>query len=125
MATILVVEDDEQVRVLAESILRDIGYETLTASDVEQALAVLNGEQAIDVLFTDIRLKGEEHGGLTVGQAAAQQRPGLRVLYTSGEGVTDGMKAMFVNGADILPKPYTPADLTQAIRTLVDPADPA
>jgi DNA-binding NtrC family response regulator len=121
MATILIVEDDEQVRVLADSILRDIGYETLTASDVEQALAVLNGEQSIDVLFTDIRLKGEEHGGLTIGQEAVRRRPGLRVLYTSGEGITDGMKAMFVDGATILPKPYTPADLTQAIGKLAAP----
>jgi DNA-binding NtrC family response regulator len=121
MATILIVEDDEQVRVLAESILHDIGYETLTASDVEQALAVLTGEQSIDVLFTDIRLKGEEHGGLTVGREAAALRAGLRVLYTSGEGVTDGMKAMFVDGATILPKPYTPAALTQAIEKLAAP----
>ncbi len=121
MATILVVEDEEQVRVLAESILQDIGYETLSASDVEQALAVLNSDQSIDGLFTDIRLKGEEQGGLTVAQAAAELRPGVRVLYTSGEGVTDGMKAMFVDGAAILPKPYTAAELTQAIQELGDP----
>jgi DNA-binding NtrC family response regulator len=121
MATILIVEDDEQVRVLAESILRDLGYETLTASDVEQALAVLNGEQSIDVLFTDIGLKGEKHGGVTVGRAAANLRSGLRVLYTSGEGITDAMKAMFVAGATLLPKPYTPADLSRAIGKLAAP----
>ena len=121
MTTVLVVEDDEQVRVLAESILRDIGYEILTASDVEQALAVLSGEQSINVLFTDIRLKDDEHGGLHIGQEAVSRRPGLRVLYTSGEGITDGMKAMFVDGATILPKPYTPADLTQAIENLAAP----
>jgi hypothetical protein len=49
------------------------------------------------------------------------RRAGLRVLYTSGEGVTDAMKAMFVAGATLLPKPYTPADLTRAIGKLAAP----
>ena len=104
-----------------KSILRDAGYDTLTAADVEQALAVLGGEHTIDALFTDIRLKGEEHGGLTIGQEAASKRPGLAVLYTSGEGITDGMKAMFAPGAEILPKPYTPSDLLDALGRVADP----
>ena len=45
--------------------------------------------------------------------------PKLKVLYTTGGDVTDGMKALFVKGSAFLPKPYTPAQLTAAIGALL------
>ena len=56
MATILIVEDATQVRVLSESYLRDQGHETLSAANVEEALAVFEVANEIDLLFTDINL---------------------------------------------------------------------
>src|SRR5580704_4156821 len=101
----------EQVRVLAESILQDNGHQTLSAAAVDQALALIQTEQPIDLLFTDINLApdlaaGLVHPGLELAQQAAKLRPGLRVLYTTGQGVTDGMKALFIEGSEFLPKPY-------------------
>src|SRR5262249_35299431 len=47
------------------------------------------------------------HGGLELAKEAVQRQPGLRVLFTTGSAVTDGMKAMMVDKAAILEKPYT------------------
>ncbi|MBV9244776.1 MAG: response regulator [Methylobacteriaceae bacterium] len=115
MSTVLVVEDEEQVRVLAEAIIQEAGHQTLTASDLPEALAVITGDGAVDLLFTDIQLKDAEHGGIEVAQEALKHRPGLKVLYTTGGNVTDGTRALFVDGAAVLQKPYLPADLTDAV----------
>jgi hypothetical protein len=56
MAVVLVVEDEEQIRVLVESILVDDGHQTLSAAATAQALAVIQTDHPIDLLFTDIRL---------------------------------------------------------------------
>jgi DNA-binding NtrC family response regulator len=112
VAAILIVEDEEQVRVLAESFLRDQeGHAMLSAATVEQALALLEQSDPIDLLFTDIGMHGDLQAGLTLARKAVEVRPELQVLYTSGQGVTDGMIAMFVEGSAFLPKPYTAEQL--------------
>ena len=107
MANFLIVEDEEQVRVLAESCLQGEGHDTLSASTVSEALALLEGDAKVDVLFTELGLRGNPIAGLDLAVKAAERRPDLKILYTSGQGVTDGMKALFVEGAAFLPKPYT------------------
>jgi DNA-binding NtrC family response regulator len=111
MAVILVVDDEEQIRVLAESVLRDCGHQTLSAATVDQALALIRAEPAIALVFTDINLAddmeaGLVHPGLELAQQALRLRPALRVLYTTEEAVTDGMKALFVKDSEFLAKPY-------------------
>jgi DNA-binding NtrC family response regulator len=117
MATILIVEDETQVRVLSESYLREQGHETLSAANLEEALAVLEVANEIDLLFTDISLQGDVQAGLTLAQRATERRTALKVLYTTGLAVTDGMKALFVDKAAFLPKPYT-IDQLQTILTV-------
>ncbi len=107
MAVVLIVEDEDQVRVLAQSYLEGHGHQTLSASTVAEALAIFDGEQAVDVLFTDIGLKGEIQAGLDLAKQAVERRPDLRVLYTTGQGATDGMRALFVENCAFLAKPYT------------------
>ena len=72
MASILVVEDDEQVRVLIESFLEDEGHKTLSASTAEQATALLETDVEVDLLMVDITLNGDVHAGLTVAQSAVE-----------------------------------------------------
>lgn len=115
MAVVLIVEDDEPVRVLAESIIAAEGHETLTAADAEEARHLIDSDQAIDALFVDIRLGMENHAGLTLAQEGVAARPGLAVLYTTGTGVTDGMRAMFVDRFHFLGKPYTADQLAIAL----------
>jgi DNA-binding NtrC family response regulator len=117
MAAILIVEDETQVRVLSESYLQNQGHETWSAANLDEALAVLEASKGIDLLFTDIRLQGDIQAGLTLAQRATERRPALRVLYTTGLAVTDGMKALFVENSALLPKPYT-VDQLQTVLTV-------
>jgi DNA-binding NtrC family response regulator len=97
MAVVLIVEDEEQVRVLAEAIVQELGHETLTAGTAEQALAVIEERPDVDLLFTDIGLQQDLEAGLQLAKGIAARKPGLPVLYTTGQGVTDGMRAMFAD----------------------------
>jgi DNA-binding NtrC family response regulator len=104
---VLIVEDDEQVRVLAESFLQGEGHETLSAATFDQTTALLEGDARIDLLFVDLSIQGDAEAGLKLASMAVEKRPKLKVLYTSGQGVTDGMIALFVPNSAYLPKPYT------------------
>jgi DNA-binding NtrC family response regulator len=115
MAVVLIVEDEEQVRFLAESYLQEQGHQTVSAASVDEALAALEVFEHVDLLFTDVGLHDDLHGGLDLAKRAIARRPGLKVLYTTGQGVTDGMMAMFVEGSALLPKPYKVDQLQNAL----------
>lgn len=110
MARILIVEDEAQILVFTEAVLQEAGHVTFTASDVTQALAVLDGGK-LDLLVTDVQLRDDLNGGLIVGQEAVKRNSGIRVIYATGAQVTDGMKAMFVDGSEFLSKPFVPQQL--------------
>ena len=124
MAVVLVVEDDEQVRVLAESILQDAGHTVVTATGVDGSEALLGSNQPIDVLFIDIKLGNDLEAGLRLAQKAKEQRPRLPVLYTTGAAVNDGIRALFTEPFRFLPKPYTSEQLTQSVAFLLMRANP-
>lgn len=119
MARILIVEDDDQVRVLAEGILQDGGHQTLSASTSDQALALLEDGEKVDVIFSDIGLQSDIQAGLMLAQEAVKRRSDVPVLYTTGQGLTDGMQAMFVERFGFLAKPYTPEQLLTAVENLL------
>jgi two-component system, NtrC family, nitrogen regulation response regulator NtrX len=96
MPVVPTVEDDEQVRVLVESIVKEDGYETLSARDVNEALALLRCDQKIDVLFAAIQLTTDLQGGLDLAQQAVRLHPKIPVVYSSGGVLTDGMKALYI-----------------------------
>jgi CheY-like chemotaxis protein len=114
MAVILIVEDEIQIRVLIQCFFEDSGYETLTAATVAEALAIIHSDKRIDLLFTDISLAEQSDGGLQVGLAAGQSRPGLPILYASGRGVTDGMTALFAKPNAFVSKPYSTDQIIRA-----------
>jgi CheY-like chemotaxis protein len=119
MAVILVVEDDVFIREMAESMMLDWGHEVMSACDVPQALTYLRSTRHIDALFTDVYLKAELHGGCDVAREAMLLRPGLRVLYTTGNRATDVLHSMFAVGTHFLPKPYTEDQLGMSVRRLL------
>ncbi|MFA7664649.1 MAG: PAS domain S-box protein [Burkholderiaceae bacterium] len=118
--TILAVEDDEAVRAVAVEFLRKLGYRVLEASEAADALELLEREPGIDLLFTDIMLRGRINGpGLA--REALRRRPGLRVLYTSGY----ARSAMPVQDEldrriGVLGKPYPIAQLARMVRRALD-----
>jgi two-component system cell cycle sensor histidine kinase/response regulator CckA len=115
--TALVVEDEPTVRALAESIIEALGYRILSAANAREAIALLEQDEPIDILFTDINLPDgpDAIDGLGLARKAVELCPGLRVIYTTGHGQTDGMTALFVEDATFLPKPYTVKRLTEAV----------
>ena len=115
---VLVAEDEPTVRALAESIIEELGHTTFSAANAREALAVLEGGAAITLLFTDINMPDGPDGldGLELARRAVELRPGLRVIYTTGGGLTDGMTALFVKGGVFLPKPYNGLRLAAAVR---------
>jgi CheY-like chemotaxis protein len=119
VTTILVVEDDVFIRELAESMIQDWGYSILSASDVPQAITHLRSGTHIDALFTDVYLKAEIHGGCDIAREAVLLRPGLRILYTTANRLTDKLHALFADGTHFLAKPYTEDQLSLSIHNLL------
>jgi CheY-like chemotaxis protein len=119
VAVILIVEDDFFIRELAELMVQDWGHHTLSASDVDEALSIVRSPQHVDALFTDIYLKTRVLGGCELAHQAIELRPQLRVLYTTGNSMSDKMKALFVKDAQFLCKPYTPHHLQDSIEHLL------
>jgi DNA-binding NtrC family response regulator len=119
MAVILIVEDDFFIRELAEMTIQELGHQTLSAGDVDDALLLLRSHQHVDVLIADIRLRTAAHGGFELARQAIKLRPKLRVLYTTGNSITDKMTALFVEGAHALQKPYTQSQLQRSIEKLL------
>jgi DNA-binding NtrC family response regulator len=119
MAVILIVEDDMFIREDAEMTIQDGGHDTLLASDIDEALAHLRSPRHIDALFTDIYLKKAVLGGCEIAHQAIALRPKLRVIYTTGNSITDKMTALFVEGAQFLQKPYSQLQLKNAVEELL------
>jgi len=112
--TILVVDDDPDVRDYAISVLEDFGYRVLSAADGEASLSLLENDGAIDVLFTDVVMPGIN--GFEVARRAVARSPRLKVLFASGY-ATDLTPA-----GRLLKKPYRPQQLTREIAALLPPS---
>jgi CheY-like chemotaxis protein len=113
--SVLVVEDNDDVRELAESVLGMAGYAVLAAASGEQALALLREGARVDLLFTDVIMPGGMNG-LQLVDEARRLRPRLPVLVTTGymdelpsQGREHGQRL------DILAKPYKHGDLLERI----------
>lgn len=119
MARVLLVEDEVSVLILAESVVQGLGHKTLSAATMTEALNLFENVGPIDALFVDIRLPEGDLAGLELAQQAVEQNASLRVLYTTGQIATDGMKSMFVEGSRFLSKPYTVTEMTLAFKELL------
>ncbi len=109
--TILVVDDDPDIRDYASQVLEDCGYSVLTAADGAAALSMLRNATRIDVLFTDIVMPGID--GVEVARRALEQIPGLKVLFASG------YSAGLAPTSRLLKKPYRPQQLAGEIAAVL------
>ncbi|HEX5475696.1 MAG TPA: response regulator [Vicinamibacterales bacterium] len=112
---ILVVDDDDAVRRMAETSLRRHGYDVELTATAEAALALIEGGQPVDLLLTDVILT--RMNGVDLAARGRQLRPGLRVLFMSGYDATAGKTT---RSGPMIPKPFTPAALTAKIREVLD-----
>jgi len=123
--TILVVEDEPALRLMAEKILKRLGYHVVTAQDGPAALRLWPEHKGkIDLLFTDMMMPGGMTGR-ELAERLVQDQPGLPVIYSTGYSVDfANPEVKLVEGVNFLFKPYDATALTRAIKKAVD-GDPA
>ncbi|MGZ8441709.1 MAG: PAS domain S-box protein, partial [Candidatus Deferrimicrobiaceae bacterium] len=117
--TILLAEDEESIRNLAERSLRGYGYEILAARDGAEAVALFEAHPEIAIAVLDVVMP--RMGGKEALDMMRRSRPDLAALFTSGYS-TDQIHESFVllPGIEFLPKPYGPASLARRVRELLD-----
>jgi len=117
---VLVVEDEPEVRHIALAFLRSLGYRVLEAGSASEALAILDTDADIDLLFSDVVLGPGLNGG-ELGHEARRRRPGLPVLLTSGfERGGSGGDQPLDDSFELLKKPYRREELAAAVRRHLD-----
>jgi signal transduction histidine kinase/ActR/RegA family two-component response regulator len=120
---ILLVDDDEVVRNTVSAMLEELGYRVLNAADGNEALATLEREPGIAMLFTDVVMPGMS--GRQLAERAAQIRPGLRVLFTSGYTENSIVHSGRLDaGVELLSKPYDRDRLAAKVRRVLDAPGP-
>lgn len=112
--SILMVEDNDDVRAFAADALRDYGFNVLEAADASQALRVLDGKVRIDLLLTDIGLPGVN--GRELVAMVQRKHPNLRLLFMSGYAqMQSPTNSRWVSEVPLLSKPFTRAQLYEKV----------
>ena len=114
--TVLVVEDDEQVRGTVVDLLTEIGYRVLKAKDAQSAWTIVESGVPIDVLFTDVVMPGALRSP-ELARKARERLPNLAVLFTSGyteNAIVHGGR--LDEGVELLSKPYSRDALVRKIQ---------
>ncbi len=117
--TILVVEDDEDVREVAVLCLADAGYRVLTAANGDFALPIIAGAERIDLLFSDVVMPGTLNG-FALARRAVALRPTLKVLLTTGYAEQIVANEALVARGELLAKPYRLSDLVERVVERLD-----
>jgi CheY-like chemotaxis protein len=121
--TVLIVEDDALVRTYVIAQVRALGYRTLAATNAAEALALIDGDTPIDLLFTDIVMPGTMNGR-QLADEARRRRPGIKVLFTSGYAENAIVHHGRLDpGVLLLAKPYRKQQLAQMIRAALGAVD--
>ncbi|WP_042335545.1 hybrid sensor histidine kinase/response regulator [Bradyrhizobium sp. DOA9] len=118
--TILVVEDDSDLRTYVCDVLRDLNYRVLSAPSAQGALTILLQEEPrVDLLLTDVVMPGIN--GRELGRRAQQIRPGLKTLYMTGYSRNAVVhQGRLDEGVDVLEKPVSQAKLALRVREILD-----
>jgi two-component system CheB/CheR fusion protein len=116
---ILLVEDEDMVRVLARRILEASGYVVYEARNGREGLALCEAHQGpIDLLVSDVVMP--ELGGRELAEGALKLRPALKVMFMSGHTQDVVLKEGVQKGTAFLQKPFTPVGLAQKVRETLD-----
>ncbi len=118
--TILLVDDDQRVRVLLRDLLSLRGYTIIDAEDAQEGLLKLSQDRAtVDLLFTDVVMPGMN--GREMAEQALQIKPSLKVIFTSGYTEDECLRRqVLLDNAHFLQKPYMPQKLLEKLREVLD-----
>jgi CheY-like chemotaxis protein len=112
---VLVVEDEAPVLTIALEAISDEGFEAIGAIDADEALAILESREDIDIVFTDINMPGSMNG-LGLARSVRRRWPSAKIIVTSA--IHTAATGELPSGARFLRKPYRYIDLMGAIREL-------
>ncbi len=118
--TVLVVDDEEDVRETVLALMDELGYRTFSAADGVSALAIVESDERIDLLLTDVMMPGELDGP-ALAERTQQVRPDMKILFTSG--FADGkvlQRIDRISGSALIAKPYRNEELALRIRQTLD-----
>jgi PAS domain S-box-containing protein len=118
--TVLVVEDEHELRHYTTETLRELGYTVLEAPDGQAALDIVDRHPEIALLFTDVVLAGGINGR-ALADEALRRRPGLKVLFTTGYTANAIVHHGRLDpGVNLIGKPFTYAELAARVRSVID-----
>ncbi|MGC1885560.1 MAG: ATP-binding protein, partial [Stellaceae bacterium] len=121
--TILVVEDNDEVRAYTTDILRELGYEVFEATEGDTALSLIASEPRIKLLFTDVGLPGP-FNGRQIADEARKLRSDLKILFTTGYAQNAIIhQGRLDPGVQLIVKPFNFAGLAAKIRQIFDEAE--
>ncbi|GFM55879.1 hybrid sensor histidine kinase/response regulator [Pseudomonas cichorii] len=117
--TVLIVEDDPAVRALVCAVLSELGYAYIEAGDARGAVPVLESDQRIDLLISDVGLPGMN--GRQLAEIARQLRPELKVLFITGYAEHAAARSGFLDtGMQMITKPFAFDHLTSKVREMIE-----
>jgi len=118
--TVLIVEDDDDVRRYAVGMFQELGFGVLQAADGGAALRILEARPEIRFMFTDVGLPGD-YNGKELADEARRRRPYLKVLYTTGYARTDILRQGRLDAnALVVTKPFTFDEFSAKVRAVFD-----
>ena len=116
--TVLIVEDDPAVRVLVSAVLKELGYAFVEAGDADTAVPIIESDQRIDLLISDVGLPGMN--GRQLAEIGRQIRPELKVLFITGYAEHAAVRGGFLDpGMQLITKPFTFDLLTAKVREMI------
>jgi PAS domain S-box-containing protein len=116
--TVLVVEDEAAVRMIVLEVLSELGYTAFEAGDAEQAIPLIQSDQRIDLLVSDVGLPGMN--GRQLAEVARQHRPDLKVLFITGYAKNAEVRSQFLgHNMDLLTKPFDIDALASKIHDMI------
>lgn len=115
--TVLIVEDEPAVLEVASDIFDSLGYDVLTATDAQKAIAVLESDAAIDVMFSDVIMPNGMNG-VELSRKAREMRPSLKILLASGYPMSALPSEGLGAGVSFISKPYRWTELADKLRML-------
>jgi len=122
--TVLLVEDETDLREWARIVLEELGYEVIEAGSAEEAMAVLRSDRELLLLFSDVSLPGDMDG-VCLAEQAARERPSLATLITTafaGDRLVENGR--LTAGTHLLSKPYTRSQLKRAVEEITGTTNP-
>jgi CheY-like chemotaxis protein len=117
--SVLIVEDDFLLRMDAVDMVRNAGFEAVEAANADEAIAIIEADPTIHVVFTDVQMPGTMDG-LKLARFIKDRWPPIKIVATSGR-VKVSEKEL-PEGSVFVPKPYSPAQIIRTLRELTENA---